>query len=145
MQGKWCIAYKVKIMLYHHHYSTNSRHWVITDYHHHLNIRGHTYITSSQTPPGGVPSKDDSWWTGGGGGWTKGWRNLCMRTNETKLLKFLLYDIKKGKKSSIFAQILTFQWKYFEKIMFNGLLTVYFWKCMIQYADFDAYFTSDPI
>ena len=53
-------------------------------------------------------------------------RGALMRTNETKLLKFLLYDIKKGKKSSIFAQILTFQWKYFEKIMFNGLLTVYF-------------------
>ena len=70
-----------------------------------------------------------------------------MYENEWKYIgeKSLYKYQKKGKGAHFLLKFPHFNENTLKKIMFNGLLTVYFLKCMIQYADFAVYFKSDPI
>ena len=68
-----------------------------------------------------------------------------MRMNENILVKNLYTISKKGKGAHFLLKFPHFNENTLKKIMFNGLLTVYFKKCMIQHADFTEYLIINPI
>ena len=68
-----------------------------------------------------------------------------MRMNENILVKNLYTISKKREKDQFLLKIAHFNENTLKKVMFNGLLTVYFLKCMIQHADFTEYRIINPI